>query len=237
MATFALVHGAWHGAWCWERLTPELEARGHRVITMDLPVDDGSATYEDYADVVCEAISGIGDDLILVGHSMAGMTIPLVAARRPLRRLVYLCALMPIPGRSLLQQIEGDPAMLNPDYPKGLDDGDPQGRRVWVDEELACAHLFGDCDDATASAAYARLIPQSLYPYTLPCSLSELPAVESTYIVCADDRMVNADWSKRVAPERIRADLVELPGSHSPFLSRPAQLADALHAVASAVRE
>ena len=232
MATFALVHGAWHGAWCWERLTGELESRGHRVITMDLPCDDGSATYDDYADVVCDVVTDVGEDLLLVGHSMGGMTIPLVAARRPVRRLVYLCALMPILGRSLLQQIEDDPAMVNPDYQKGLGDIDVRGRRGWVDEAVARAHLYGDCDDAAAAAAYARLRPQALYGYTLPCSLSEYPDVKSTYIVCEDDMMVNADWSKKTAPERINADVIEMPGSHSPFYSRPTELADVLHSLA-----
>ena len=56
MSTFALVHGAWHGAWCWERLTPELEALGHRVITLDLRSDDSSASFDDYADAVCAAL-------------------------------------------------------------------------------------------------------------------------------------------------------------------------------------
>ena len=86
MSTFALVHGAWHGAWCWERLTPELVALGHRVITMDLPVDDSSATFDDYADAVCTAVTDIpGNELFLVGHSLAGVVVPLVATRRPLQ--------------------------------------------------------------------------------------------------------------------------------------------------------
>jgi pimeloyl-ACP methyl ester carboxylesterase len=98
MSTFALVHGAWHGAWCWERFTPELEALGHRVITLDLPIDDGSASFDDYADVVCAALSDVvGDDLILVGHSLAGQIVPLVAAQRPLRRLVYLSLCLRFP--------------------------------------------------------------------------------------------------------------------------------------------
>lgn len=80
MTTFALVHGASHGAWFWERLMPEIEALGHRVITMDLPVDDRSATFGDYADTVCAAITDVpGDELILVGHSLAGVVVPLVA--------------------------------------------------------------------------------------------------------------------------------------------------------------
>ena len=234
MSTFALVHGAWHGAWCWERLAPVLEEMGHRVITMDLPCDDGSATFDSYADVVCDAlIEDPGTDLIVVGHSMGGMTIPLVAARRPVRRLVYLCALLPVPGQPLVQQLTDDPSMLNPDYARGLGEKDSYGRRTWVDQDLACFHLFGDCEKPTADAAYVRLRPQATHLYLRPCSLAAWPEVESTYVLCTDDHMVNPDWSRRVARQRLRAEVVELPGSHSPFLSRPTELADLLDRVAS----
>ena len=75
MSTFALVHGGWHGAWCWERLTPELEALGHRLISLDLPSDDSSASLDDYADVVCAALADVdGDDRVVIGHSLAGQT-------------------------------------------------------------------------------------------------------------------------------------------------------------------
>jgi pimeloyl-ACP methyl ester carboxylesterase len=233
MSTYALVHGAWHGAWCWERLTPELEALGHRVIAMDLPCEDGSATFDDYADIVCDALNGTpGEDLVLVGHSLAGNTIPLVAARRPLRRLVYLCALIPIPGRSLAEQMAEDAQMLNPNYAKGLSEKDGAGRRAWVDKELAQFHLFGDCDDDTASAAFTLLCPQATNPYRQPCSLSALPAVDTTYALCTEDRVVNAEWARRAAQERLHADIVELPGSHSPFLSRPKALAEVLDRLA-----
>src|ERR1700735_1625644 len=92
MTTFALVHGAWHGAWCWESLAPLLRQAGHEVVAMDLPIEDGSASFEDYADVVCASLDGYGDDVVVVGHSFGGLTIPLVAARRPVGHLGYLCA-------------------------------------------------------------------------------------------------------------------------------------------------
>jgi pimeloyl-ACP methyl ester carboxylesterase len=229
MSTFALVHGAWHGAWCWERLTPEVEALGHRVIAMELPVDDSSASFQDYADVVCAAVADVdGDELVVVGHSLAGHTVPLVAARRPIRRLVYLCALVPIPGQSFVQQMSDDQEMLNADYPKGLGPKDSEDRRAWADEDLARLHLFGDCDERTAAAAVARLRPQALHPYRLPCSLTTFPEVDASYVVCDADRMVNPDWSRRIARERLNADVVELPGSHSPFYSRPKVLAELL---------
>jgi pimeloyl-ACP methyl ester carboxylesterase len=81
MATFALVHGSWHGAACWELLTPLLQQEGHDVVTMDLPCDDGSASFETYADVVCAALVGCDDNVVQVGHSFAGSTVALVAAR------------------------------------------------------------------------------------------------------------------------------------------------------------
>jgi pimeloyl-ACP methyl ester carboxylesterase len=92
VSTFALVHGACHGAWCWERLTPELEGRGHRVVAVDLPTEGRSAGNVRYAEIVAESLSGLEDDVVVVGHSLAGLTIPLVAALRPVRRLVFLCA-------------------------------------------------------------------------------------------------------------------------------------------------
>src|ERR1700682_4384448 len=94
MATFGLVHGAWHGAWCWEALIPELQPRGHRAIAMDLPSDQRAATFDDYAAAVAASLPP-NPDLVLVGHSLAGMVIPLVALRRPVQLLVFLCALIP----------------------------------------------------------------------------------------------------------------------------------------------
>ena len=83
MSTFIFVHGAWHGAWCWSRLVPEMEARGHRSIVMDLPVDDGGATFSDYADVVLSSYPADLDDAVLAGHSLGAMVLPLVATAPP----------------------------------------------------------------------------------------------------------------------------------------------------------
>jgi pimeloyl-ACP methyl ester carboxylesterase len=231
MSTFALVHGAWHGAWCWERLTPELEAHGHRVVTMDLPVDDSSATFDGYADVVCGALPDDEDAPIVVGHSLAGSTVPLVAARRPVARVVYLCAMPPIPGLAFAQQMSQESEMLHPDYTRGLGKAG-EGRYAWIDKDFARFHLFGDCDDATVSGAFERLRPQAVASYAVPCSLSERPTVPSTYIVCGDDQIVSPQWSRRIARDWLRADIIEMPGSHSPFFSRPKALASVLAGLA-----
>ena len=70
MSTFALVHGAWHGAWVWERLRPELEARGHAVLAPELPSDDPGALISDYARVAAASLAD-AEDVVLVAHSLA----------------------------------------------------------------------------------------------------------------------------------------------------------------------
>ena len=217
MSTFMLVHGAWHGAWCWERLQPELDSLGHRTLAIDLPCDDPSATFETYADHVVEGLSSEDEDVVLVGHSMAGMTIPLVAARRPVRHLIFLAGLIPAPGFSLVEQM-GEDDLILPEYMSGLE-VDEHGSSRWVDAHVARQILYADCEADVAATAFGRLRAQSSTPYTVPCQLEELPDVSRTYVVCSEDRLVNPDWSRRVATGRLNADLVELEGSHSPFSS------------------
>jgi pimeloyl-ACP methyl ester carboxylesterase len=229
VTTFAFVHGAWHGAWCWEQLTPLLQQRGHQVVAPDLPCDDPSASFEDYADVVCSAL-GERDDVVVVGHSLGGHTIPLVAARRPVQHLVYLAALVPEIGHSLRDQMRAVPDMLNPLSRQALSRPDEQRRNAWIDETLATQLLFGDAEPDIAHAAFARLRPQAVYPYSPPFALTEFPATPRTYVVCTGDQMVNPDWSRETA-DKLDARLVELPGDHSPFLSRPDELADLLESV------
>jgi pimeloyl-ACP methyl ester carboxylesterase len=91
--------------------------------------------------------------------------------------------------------------------------------------------FYADCDEPTVAAAIDHLRPQAAYPWTQPCSLTESPSLPCTYVVCAEDQIVTAEWSRRIA-HRIGADIVELPGSHSPLLSRPAAVAEVLLRVA-----
>jgi pimeloyl-ACP methyl ester carboxylesterase len=235
MATFALVHGAWHGAWCWERLTPLLEKAGHTVVAPELPNEDGSADFGAYADFVCTALHGYDDDVVVVAHSLAGATGALVPSRRPVRHLVYLCAAVPEGGLGLFEQWQAQPDMVCSDFAvgwlQGLSEPDEQLRTVWVDFDFVRKVFYADCDEATVAAAIDHLRPQSGYAWTVPCSLTEHAPVRCTSVVCSEDRIVNPNWSKRIA-RNIGADLVELPGSHSPFLSRPSAVADVLLRVA-----
>jgi pimeloyl-ACP methyl ester carboxylesterase len=89
--------------------------------------------------------------------------------------------------------------------------------------------VYADCDEGDARAAFERLRPQARTPYAHPCPLDAFPSTPRTYVVCSEDRLVNPERARQVARERLDAELVELPGSHSPFLSRPGELAEVLH--------
>ena len=107
MTTFALLHGAWHGNWCWERLIEPLRERGHGASAVDLPCDDVEAGLDATADVAAAFL--LEDDVVVVGHSLSGLVLPLVAARRPVRALVYLCAFVPLDGKSMGDQFRDSP--------------------------------------------------------------------------------------------------------------------------------
>ena len=111
MATFVLIHGGWHGGWCWKRVTPYLHAAGHEVYTPTLtglgershlasPETNLSIHIQDVLNVLLyEDLT----DIVLVGHSYSGMVITGVADRVPdrVRRLVYLDAFVPEHGQAL----------------------------------------------------------------------------------------------------------------------------------------
>ena len=100
----------------------------------------------------------------LVGHSLGGLTIPLVAAERPVRKLVFLCALLPVPGLSLVDQLRREPEIFVPGFDRGVA-RDELGRSYWRDSEDAAVELlYGDCPRQLASWAVARLRPQARAP-------------------------------------------------------------------------
>ena len=219
----ALVHGSYHGGWCWDLLRPELERLGHRVITMDLPISDPSLGAADYARTVTKALDP-GSEPVLVGHSMAGLVIPIVAASRPIRRLIFLAAFLPSPGKSATEQRAAEPidGRVVPKTAEWTDLGDD----VWmVGPNTATELFFPDAPPAVARWATRRIRPQAYRVMNETTPLTSWPDVESRSIVCRDDRAINPDWVRTAARERLGVEAIELAGAHSPFLTRPVELA------------
>jgi len=223
MTTFGLVHGVCAGAWSWDLLTPYLEDRGHDVVAVDLPCEDPTATFSDYAAVVERELNATDENLVLVGHSTGGFTIPLVAAKRPAREVVYLCATIPVPGESVAER-GVDWSVVDPaEWQVYGDDGS-----FSITAEGFRRHVGQDVDPALLGDIFDRLRPQSLTPFTERCPLASIPDVPCRYILCRDDHLVSPEWSRRACRERLGVEPIELPGSHSPMASRPGELAELL---------
>ena len=244
MSLFCLVHGAFQGAWCWDLLIPYLEAQGHKTVAMDLPIEDPSANLGQFADVVLQALPKTDDDIVLVGHSMAGTVIPLVAQAHKVRQLVFLTALIPYPGVSTidqfshnldadnlkslnyepnklsqLAQFHDEPDMFNP-YSVGKD---------FSDEAVLMEIFYNDCQPDVMRWALSKRRSQQSMAYIFEANpLKSLPNVECKYIVCTDDRILSPAWSRYAARKRLGVDAIELAGGHCPHLSRPADLASIL---------
>src|SRR5215208_1603668 len=110
MASYVLIHGAGDSAFYWHLVEPGLRERGHEVVAVDLPCDDDSAGFPDYADVVVDAI-GDRTDLIVVAQSLGGFTAPLVCARVPVELVVLVAGMVPLPAE------KGDDWPANTGYP------------------------------------------------------------------------------------------------------------------------
>ena len=141
MATFCLIHGAWHGPDCWDQLAPRLEERGHDVLTPDLPLHDPKAGFDERVRPALEALDGVDDPLVIVGHSQGTAYSCLLAAERPESLLVYLC-----PRLNGFEPPAGAPDMFREGFPFPADR--PDGTSVWD-------------ADAAISAMYPRLPPDT----------------------------------------------------------------------------
>src|SRR4051812_706093 len=200
MTTFALIHGAWHGGWSFERLVPELEALGHDAIAPDLPCEDPAAGAEAYARIVADA-TGDAENVVVVAHSLGGLTAPLVALVRPVRRIVLLCAFAPEPGISMVDQIRRESPFVA-DYDDAMT-SDPEGRTAWTDEARFVEVVCGEADPDDAHAAFARLRPQARGPVREPTPLEAWPDVPVTYVVGRRDNMFRPEWCRALARERL----------------------------------
>ena len=222
MTTFGLIHGASGAGVAWAPIIAALEARGHRAVAPDMPIEDPDATFADYAAAAREAVAD--DDAVLVGHSLGGCTI----AQLPARRHVYLAAMIPQAGRRLVDVLKEEP-MLCPAVATTHVRGEDRLAR-WADPEKAMDILFHDVDEDAGRKALGYLRGQSVNPWFHESPpLADAP---STYIVCALDRVVSPEWGREAAPRLLGAEMHELQSGHVPQLAKPRELTDLLLAAA-----
>ena len=201
MASFSLVHGAWHGGWCWDPVREELEARGHAVWTPDLPCEDVTSGIEEYAAAVPAA------DLV-VGHSLGGFTIPYVEARTH----VFLTALVGGTGwTDVFVPGFGDERVR-----------DELGRSYYPDVSVAARELQYPLEHAHLASRLRR---------QAPFETDLLPVERPVYVVCTRDAVIRPAWQRHLARDVLGVEPLELDAGHSPMLERPRELAALLDAL------
>jgi pimeloyl-ACP methyl ester carboxylesterase len=237
MSTFILVHGSWHGAWCWFKLITRLQRAGHRVVAPDLPgggrdtTPVPQVTLQAYVDTVCAAIDAAPGPLVLVGHSRGGIVISQAAEHRPdrVRTLVYLAAFLIPDGQAMLPTALSDTGSR---IVAGLELNEAEGwtrlRPDAVDEAL-----YGDCSDDDRALAHLLLRPESAAPVATPLRLSDagFGRIDRVYIETTRDRGVTLELQRRMQAALPCRRVITMATDHSPMLCAPDALAAHLCAI------
>lgn len=241
MSCFLLLHGSWHGAWCWEKLRPYLEAQGHTVLTPDLPGHGSNNTsakplkkirFLDYVTTVVEQLKAQRDPVIVVAHSMAGTIVSQVADQCPdkIRQVVYIAAYILQKGQALVQAIDQSHQWVNT-TPALEVVYDKEAQLFTLTEQDLRYYFYHDCPAAIVDWAlqHQQLAEPSLpyfHKYKRTAAQFNV-AFPKKYIICAHDRILNPE-SQRQFAQRAGCECIVINSGHSPFLSDVEDLASLL---------
>lgn len=239
MSNFVLVHGSWHGAWCWYKIVPPLRALGHHVETIDLPghgrdwTDPAEITLESYADRIGEAIDRTPGRVVVVAHSRGGIPTSQAAEQHheQIDHLVYLAAYLLADGESVLDHAPHDrDSLVLPNL-----SFDPEGHWDMLKSEVFEPALYADCPPEDVALGHLLLTPEPALPSRTPISISEerYGTIPRTYIELLKDRAVSPMLQKRMHAAMPCDEIRSIEASHSAYFSKPDELAGHLNEIAS----
>ena len=231
MSTFVLIQGGCHGGWCWYKIVPALEKKGHTVIAPDLPSHGrdktpvSAVTFQVYVDTVCDILDAQREPVVLVGHSMGGGIITQVAEYQPdkIKTLVYLTALLPANGESMGKVLRRNTAtVLANNFITNADQ-----TASMVREEALVEGFYGDCSAEDVALAKLLLTPQATAPLRakLQTSAEHLGRIPRVAIECLRDRAHSLAFQRSVYATFPFRQVISMDTSHSPFFSAPDELA------------
>lgn len=233
MTHFILVHGAWEGSWSWEHVSPVLERLGHSVTAVDLH-DRADAdktarnvTMASYVQTVVDQINQLDHKVTLVGHSMAGAVISLVAEQIPdkIEKLVYVAAFLLADGDSVLEAMQRDP---NGEFLPELVFSDDQSSAT-ATEQTWRAKAFHDVREPRILEVLPLVdVPQATEPFMARVKVSKarFGAVSKAYIRTAIDKMVSPMLQDEMLENWKVEQVHVLHSGHFPTLSMPEALAE-----------
>ena len=228
MTYFLLLHGSWHGAWCWHKIVPRLEAAGHVAVAIDLPGRGRAAAIPMWVGLermvkAAEAALNPNGKTTVVVHSRNGIVASMLAERHPdrIERTIYLASLMLPSGKRVLDYM--------PDRDAAISRHVQVNRRAlwdWLDPAVYREGLYADCDADDITLARALLVPEPVRPALTRLKLTDerYGRVPRAYIRLTEDRAVSPKLQDRLLNET-RVERVEsIRGSHSVYFSQPDSL-------------
>jgi len=238
--TFVLVHGAWHGGWCWAAVINQLERLGDSAYAVDLPghgmnrADRTKVTLDSYVNSVAEFIEQRDlKNVVLAGHSLGGLTIPGVAAKIPARikRVVWVTAMVALDGQPAI-----DPA-ASP-LAAAIDSLPERSITLEMLGQDAIDGLTNDMAPALKEYVMSALGPQPLAPLLAPVPMAPYFAtgIPSSYVVSEDDQMPVAgapNWHPYFSSRLRNPTLKFVKSGHEVMFTHPVECARALHELAS----
>lgn len=234
MATVVLVSGAWHGRWCWKKLEPMLEGRGHRAIAVELlgmgsdstPLSD--VTLARWADQVARIVSSEEAPVVLLGHSRGGIVISEVAERVPgsIGLLVYLSAFLLRDGQTLGGKI----AQASGGSRSSFVVPGPDGATTTVAKDAVGKVLYNTSPPELVRKAEAAVGPEPMQVFATPLHLTEgrFARVPRAYIECFRDNAVPIALQRAMQADLPCSQVETLDTDHCPFFSAPDLLAAAI---------
>ncbi len=231
MSTYVLVHGSWHGAWCWYKIVPRLEQAGHLVIVPDLPGHGRDWTpardisMQDCVDRVCKVLDRQQEPVILVAHSRGGIVITQAAEQRPdkIKVLVYLAAFLLPNGESMLPMAFSDAESLILPH---LEINEEQGWDMLHEKAFRTA-LYDDCSDEDVALARLLLTPEPSAPAATPLHTTDenFGKIPRVYIELCEDRAVSVSLQRQMYTKMPCQRVISMHTSHSAYFSAPDELA------------
>ena len=237
--TFVLVHGAWHGAWCWAAVINQLERLGDRAYAVDLPghgmnqVDRATVTLDSYVNSVAEFIERTDlNNVVLAGHSLGGLTIPGVAAKIPkrIKRVVWVTALVALDGQPVVDPV-GSP------LPAVAESRPDRSIPLEMMGETFLKGLTNDMQPAMIEYLMTAVCPQPVAPMISPVAMKPYfdTGIPSSYLVCEDDETPVAgapNWHPHFSSRLKNPTLKILKSGHEVMFTHPVECAQALHDLA-----
>ncbi len=233
MATFVLVHGAWHGAWCWREVVMRLEAHGHQVHALDLPGHGADPTplsaisLASYTGCIAEVLEKLEEPAVLAGHSLGGLSITDVVGQcaEQIHRLVYLAAFVPQPSFDLFEAIVGGELIEATEL-------DAEAGRVRLRPRASEAAFYANCSESDILYARQRLCDEAVAPMLGEVKVAPAwNALVRHYIECTEDQAIPIR-SQRQMHEPFDFNVHTLATDHSPFFSAPDLLVEILEQAA-----